>query len=214
MLTQTAIAKNWGCGQRYVSKCVARGCPVSSLEEAREWRKANASKRASTHPKQIARVVAEELDDESPEARERRKQYLEHRPEGPMLPSHDLDGALLHAIELENAAYRLARDSMILEQESKIQVRLAIHARSQENRIKIETMIREERERRKELIPYDVATDIYRRGLDVILRRLKRFPQEKAPAVNPGDPLHALGILESGIESIITEAQGQYAAPG
>jgi hypothetical protein len=60
-------------------------------------------------------------------------------------------------------------------------------------------MIREEREKRKELIPYDVATDIFRRGLDVILRRLKRFPQEKAPSCNPQNPLHALGILEAGL---------------
>ena len=73
-------------------------------------------------------------------------------------------------------------------------------------------MIREEREKRKELIPYDVATDIFRRGLDVILRRLKRFPQEKAPSCNPQNPLHAPGILEAGIDSIIYEAQGQYAA--
>lgn len=66
-------------------------------------------------------------------------------------------------------------------------------------------MIREEREKRKELIPYDVATDIFRRGLDVILRRLKRFPQEKAPSCNPQNPLHALGILEAGLIPSLTK---------
>lgn len=196
--------------------------PTHSYAAADAWRDANARKRPPTHHKTIAKQVdvstTDMLAGEDPEiTRERRAEYppaptTDLVDNGRQLVDEDLGAALTHAIELEYEAYRMARDAMQLGQESKIQVRLAIHAKAQENRIRIETMIREERERRKDLIPYDIATDIFRRGLDIILRRLKRFPQEKAPAVNPQNPLHALGILESGIDSIITEAQGQYAA--
>jgi hypothetical protein len=90
---------------------------------------------------------------------------LRDRPDGATLPSQSLQDALCHAVELENEAYRLATDAMIEEKEGKIQIRLAIHARSQENRIKIETMIREELAARETLIPFDRATEIFRRGL-------------------------------------------------
>ena len=214
MPSNRQIAKNWKCRPSWVDRCVKRGCPTDSFESARLWRQAHASSRPPTHPKAIAQQIAEEVEDDSPGARERRKAYLADRPDGATLPSQSLEDALCHAVELENEAYRLARDAMIEEKEGKIQIRLAIHARSQENRIKIETMIREELAARETLIPFDRATEIFRRGLDIILRRLKRFPQEKAPVCNPQNPLHALGILEAGIDSIITEAQGQYAAPG
>jgi len=214
MPSNRQIAKDWKCRPSWVDRCVKRGCPTDSFESARLWRQAHACSRPPTHPKAIARQIAEELDDDSPEVRERRKRYLADEPDETILPSQDLESALKHSIQLEHEAYRLARDAMIEEKESKIQIRLAIHGRAQENRIKIEQMLREELEKRKELIPYNVATEIFRRALDVILRRLKRFPQEKAPACNPQNPVHALGILEAGIDSIVAEAQGQYAAPG
>jgi len=219
MLTQKAIAADWGCDQTWISRCVKHGIkigipvPRDTFENARLWRQAHASKRPPVHSGQIAKI-AQELDDDSPQARASRREYLKDKPNGTIPPSEDLQDALLHAIELENEAYRLARDAMVEEKEGKIQVRLAIHNKAQENRVKIETMIREELAARETLIPFDRATEIFRRGLDVILRRLKRFPQEKASACNPQNPFHALGILETGIDSIITEVQGQYGAPG
>jgi hypothetical protein len=217
MPSHREIARHFGCVKSYVDKLCRRGMPTHSYAAADAWRDANARKRPPTHHKTIAKQI-EEPEEDPAITRERRAEYPPPTTNlvdnGRQLVDQDLSSALTHAIELEGEAYRMARDAMQLGQESKIQVRLAIHAKAQENRIKIESMIREERERRKDLISYDVATDIFRRGLDIILRRLKRFPQEKAPAVNPQNPLHALGILESGIDSIITEAQGQYASTG
>lgn len=210
-LTQAAVARDWSVSREYIRQCVQKGMVLESLEGCRLWRKANTSKRATTSPVQIARQLSEEADDDSPEARERRKAYLADKPDGTVLPSQSLEDALYHAIELENEAFRMCREAMHEQKESKIQIRLAIHNKAQENRCRIETMIREELAARESLIPFDRATEIFRRGLDVILRRLKRLPQEKAPACNPQNPLHALGILEASIDSIITEAQGQYA---
>ena len=50
------MAKSW------VDKCVTqRGCPTSSLEEARKWREENA-RRAPTGQKSIARQIEEQED--------------------------------------------------------------------------------------------------------------------------------------------------------
>ena len=65
MLSITAISRDWHVSRPYVSRCVNhRGCPRSSLQEAREWRECYASKRAST-----ARQLAEDGEDNSAEDR-------------------------------------------------------------------------------------------------------------------------------------------------
>jgi hypothetical protein len=64
----SAIARDWGVSRPYVSKCVHhRGCPTSSLEEARRWRDENARRRPPTDQKSLARVLAEEGATDSPE---------------------------------------------------------------------------------------------------------------------------------------------------
>jgi hypothetical protein len=45
----SAIARDWGTSRPYASRCINhRGCPRTSLQEAREWREFCASKRAPT----------------------------------------------------------------------------------------------------------------------------------------------------------------------
>src|SRR5205814_9726158 len=96
--------------------------------------------------------IAKQLDDDSPAARERRKQYLVDKPDGTILPSQSLEDSLLHAIQLENEAHRLANEAIIEGKDVRIQIRVAIHTKAQENRVKIETMIREELKAREQLI--------------------------------------------------------------
>jgi hypothetical protein len=48
MASISAIARDWRVSRPYVSRCVNhRGCPTSSLADAREWREYYASKRPS-----------------------------------------------------------------------------------------------------------------------------------------------------------------------
>jgi hypothetical protein len=48
MASISAIARDWRVSRPYVSRCVNhRGCPTSSLANAREWRECYASKRPS-----------------------------------------------------------------------------------------------------------------------------------------------------------------------
>jgi len=64
----SAIARDWCVSRPYVSRCVhQRGCPTSSLEEARKWREENAQRRAPTNQKSIARAIEEQGDNKSPE---------------------------------------------------------------------------------------------------------------------------------------------------
>jgi hypothetical protein len=208
MLTRAQVAKDWNVSHQYVSVCVKRGCPLSSFQDARLWRSAHASRRGPTSQKQLARLVAEESDNDSAQPSEGRRNCAENGASTASVT--DLEHSLVHAIELENEVYRLARQAMAEERESLIQVRVAIHNKAMEGRLKIETMIQELQEKRKTLVPFDAATAIYRKGLDVIMRKVRRLGQEKAAACNPQNPHHALAILENWIEEMIAEVRAQY----
>jgi hypothetical protein len=68
MPSRREIARAWGCAKSWVDRCVVeRGCPTSSLEEARQWREENSRRSVVTYQRSIARQIEEEED--SPEAR-------------------------------------------------------------------------------------------------------------------------------------------------
>ena len=61
MVSKAAIARDWRVSRPYVSRCVhRRGCPTSSLADAREWRECYASNR-----RPIARQIKEQGDSNS-----------------------------------------------------------------------------------------------------------------------------------------------------
>jgi hypothetical protein len=212
MPTPTEISRDWETSRPYVAKCVKKGCPTDSFGAARAWRRLHASKRATTSPKQLARLVAEEKNDDSPEARANRKEFLEDRPEGTRLPSDTpLEDAVLHARQAAAEAWRLLSESMTLNQNDLIGVRLSVHNKALEQLFRAEQSYREELERRRVLIPLNEAQDISRRGYEVILSRLSALPQNLAPRANPSNPAHAMEILQSEVHSIIADAQKAYA---
>ena len=213
MPSQREIAKDWQCAHSYVAKCVKNGCPTDSLEIARAWRKLHASKRATTSPKQLAKLVIQEKNDDSPEAREHRKEYLKDRPEGTRFPTDTpLEDALLNARQAAAEAWRLLSESMTADQDDLIGVRLSVHNKALEALFKVESAYREELERRRMLIPLGEAMDIARRGYEVILQRLKALPQNVAPRCNPADPHIAMTMLESECTAILLDAQKVYAS--
>ena len=69
MPSRREIARDWGVAKSYVDKCVTlRGCPTSSLGEARTWRDENARRRPPTDQKSIEREISEQRDEDSPRA--------------------------------------------------------------------------------------------------------------------------------------------------
>lgn len=215
MPSQSAIARDWGTSRAYVNQCVKSGCPTDSLENARDWRKANATKRAPTNPKQIAKSLAEEKEDDSPDARERRKKYFETHPKATSLPGADEDEfyqSLHDAREVRRDAYRLYQDAVIDEADDKLAVRLALHTKALEALQEAEKRYREEMERRRVLIPLNDAKDMARRGYDVMISRLSALPQNLASRVNPHDPHHAMDILQLECTGILSDARKAIAA--
>src|SRR5260370_25569567 len=97
MPSQAEIARHLKVSRAYINKLVKKGMPTSGFQEATDWKNAHASKRAPTDPKQLARFIAEERDDNSSGAC--RRKYLEEKPEVARLSTeHTLDEALQDAI--------------------------------------------------------------------------------------------------------------------
>jgi len=188
MLSQAAIAREWGVSRAYVNQLVKRGLPLDSFENARLWRDAHARKRAPTDPVQLAHL--EEAD----------------RPQSSTEPMPAGD-ALQNANRAAQEAYRLLSEAMIEGKTSKISILLSVHSKALEAKCRIQTMIREEEERRNILIPLAKAQEITRQAFEVIIKRLIALPQNIAPRCNPHDPTHALGILEDECRGIISAAQ-------
>lgn len=191
MLSHGQIARDWGTSREYVTKCVKKGCPIDSFEAARLWRDAHARQRPPTNPKQLARLE----DSGVP------------RVTVSVTPSKTMDETLQNAIRAADEAWRLLSEAMLEGKDSKISIRLGVHNKAVEARIRAETMIREEQERRKVLIPLAKAQEITRVAFEVIIKRLTSLPQNIAPRCNPHDPAHALEILESECTGIIAAAQ-------
>jgi hypothetical protein len=212
MPSQAEIAHHLKVSGAYISKLVKRGMPIGSFQEAKDWKNAHASRRAPTDPKQVARLIAEQRDDDRPEARARRKKHFEDKPAGVRLPVEDtLDEALHDAIEAAREAFRLLREAVIEDNDQKISVRIGLFNKASENRFKAETAYREELERRKILIPLAVAQDLARRGIGVVISRLRCLPQNVAARCNPANPHHAMEVLEVECNGILADAQRVYA---
>lgn len=207
MPSHRQISKDWDCARSYVDRCVKRGCPTDTFENARLWRQAHASSRPPTNKKGLAKATEEETDEDSPEERERRRiQWLE-RPEGWKATSGTLEEALGNAIRACEEAWRLLQEAMIEGKSNKISVWLALHNRAVEGRVKVERLIREELERQKVLIPMSEAQTSTRRVVEIVVSRLSSMPQNLAHACNPSSPDHAFEILQRECTSIMADTQ-------
>jgi hypothetical protein len=186
-----------------------KGCSTDTFENSRAWRLANTTKRATTSPKQIAKLIAEE---NSPEVRTPGKRYSAKKADGRLVSGDSLNNALNNAIEASEEAFRLLKEAMVEEKDQKISARLAVFNKSSENRFKAESAYREELARRRILIPLAEAMETARRGYEVILQRLNALPQNVAQRCNPTDPDRAITVLESECTAILADAQKVYAS--
>src|SRR4029453_12181387 len=204
MLTISELARNWGVSHQYVSQCVKAGCPLDDFESARLWRSANTKRsRRTVDPENRVREVRE---DDSPEARQRRRQYFMEQPEGWQLPS-SLDKTLENSVRACEEAWYHLNEAFIEGKSSKISVWLSLHSRAVEARVKAEAMIRAEMERQKVLIPMSEAQTSVRRVVEIVVSRLAALPQNLAHACNPSAPDHAFEILQRECTAIVADTQ-------
>lgn len=193
MPTIADIARHWGVSRPRVSKLVNKeGCPTNSLKAADRWRESRGQKRAATN-----------------KGDERMEKVAAGRPRAIKRPSKTGDSlldALNNAIAVADGAfeeYELARVGKLPTRSA----RLSEHNKALDARLKAEKAYREELERRGVLVMKTEITEKCRRGLDSVLRRLNKLPQECGPQCNPSEPLMAVTVLQRAVDEIKGSAQ-------
>jgi hypothetical protein len=99
------------------------------------------------------------------------------------------------------------RRSLIEGKAQKIGAWISLHTRAVEARVKLESMVREELERQKVLIPMSEAETLARKVVGVIVSRLMALPQNAAPRCNSTNPDLVMTILEDECAAILKAAQ-------
>ena len=105
----------------------------------------------------------------------------------------------------------MLQDAMQAGQDDQVSIRLSVHNKAIDGRFKAEDAYRAELERRNVLIPYTTAADLFRRGFEYLINRLRRMPQSLASQCNRQNPLEAYTILDREINLLLAGAQREYA---
>ena len=126
MPTVSEYARKRGVSHQYISKLVKKGLPLDSYEAADRWIRVNASSKAPTNPKQIARVVGE--DNNGSKTHLRGEELPEHQIGKRSTTSLDsLHDALEVAVFAQEETFCLLTKAIAESTDSKIAVLFAKH---------------------------------------------------------------------------------------
>lgn len=206
MIRQAELARRWGVSREYVRKLTTKGMPLDSEEAATEWREANARSRKSAGGKRAAEQMEEVVASIEPAKRKRGRP----RKDASSAADMSLEGALKSAIMAQIQAKKMLDDAMASGKPAAVAPALSIHTKAIEARFAAEKAYREEQAQRRVLVPLAEATEMFRKGWDLMIGRLKRLPQAKCTLCNPADPRRAFDVLEAAATEIIAEAQKMY----
>lgn len=210
MLSKAAVGRILGVTREHARVLVLNGCPQTSEEDVLAWRENNPPRRAATNGNsrdQKAKKVAPTQRQKSDRAK---KGSTEKPPEKPKLKQpvippktgDSLQDALNNAVHVADRAYEeylFASENRL----STMPLRLSEHSKALDARLKAEKAFREEQERRGNLVNKSQILEVSRKGIEAMLRRLKRLAQEAGPQCNPENPLLATRILDREVRSII-----------
>jgi hypothetical protein len=197
-VTLADIAADWGTSVAYVSRMKnQKGCPVDSLEAAREWRLANARGGVGFRSKQSEGEAS--IASEAVHARMPRRRSLKL-----------MEASLKASIEIEEQAKYLVEAAIAADAVEKLPLLIQTYNKAKEGRMASEKMVLEIREKAKVLIPFDVAREMFGKGWGALLARLRGLPAVIAPKVNPADDVTAAEIIRQDIERAIADGQKVY----
>lgn len=194
MPSNRQIAADWGVTPSYVDRMVKRGCPTDSFENARLWLAANTKR---------SRVMARKA-----ESLGEPKKVGSFEP----IASDKLEDSLGGIKSAVRESGKLLSEALMEQRVQKVGAWISLHTRAVEARVKAESMVREELERNKILIPLNEAQAMARKGYQIILQRLSALPQNLSAKLNPADPAWAMDVLQQEVAGIISEAQQTFAA--
>jgi hypothetical protein len=197
-VTLAEIAADWGTSVAYVSRMKnQKGCPVDSLEAAREWRLGNARGGVGFRSKKSE--TGEEGEAAAPKARLPRRRSLK-----------EMEASLRASIEIEEQAKYLVESAIANDAVEKLPLLIQTYNKAKEGRMASEKMVLEIKEKARVLIPFDVAREMFGKGWGALLARLRGLPAVIAPKVNPADDVTAAEIIRQDIERAIADGQKVY----
>jgi hypothetical protein len=142
MPTVSEYARKRGVSHQYISKLVKKGLPLDSYEAADRWIRVNASSKAPTNPKQIARVVGE--DNNGSKTHLRGEELPEHQIGKRSTTSLDsLHDALEVAVFAQEETFCLLTKAIAESTDSKIAVLFAKHNKALKIWLEADTRYRE-----------------------------------------------------------------------
>lgn len=199
--THKQIADHLGISRVRVIQLRDAGMPTNTLKAAKLWRAGQAKKREATN----AKSKGANLPLTVPTIRGRPMKVPK-----PSKTGDSLLDALNNTVTVADAAFKAYHYAMTkgLSTQS---ARLSEHNKAIDGRLRAEKAYREEQERRNLLVPKGVITDMCRRCMESVLRRLRKLPNEQGPQCNPQEPLMAVRILEREVNEIIAAGQSALA---
>jgi hypothetical protein len=195
------IAADWGCSVAYVSRMKnEKGCPVVSLDAAREWRLQNAARGGTGYRSKKKSPDPEiEGNDVAPSFGPVRKKSLKN-----------MDQSLKASIEIEENAKWLVDRAIALDEIERLPLLLQSYNKAKEGRLTSEKMVLEIKEKAKILVPWDDARSLFAKGWGTLLSRLRGLPSILGPKVNPADDVTAAELIRQDIERAIEDGQKVY----
>jgi hypothetical protein len=200
------IAADWGCSVAYVSRMKnERGCPVESLEAAREWRIQNAA-RGGTGYRSRGQKKSPARESEGVSAE------IEPISFGPVKKKSlkSMEQSLKASVEIEENAKWLVDRAIALDEVERLPLLLQSYNKAKEGRLTSEKMVLEIKEKAKVLVPWDDARSLFGKGWGALLSRLRGLPSILGPKVNPADDVTAAEIIRQDIERAIADGQKVY----
>lgn len=190
--TITAIAKHLGITQGRASQLKKEGLPVNSLRAAKLWKENRAARRTPTNAS-TAKL--------HPSRKGRPKNPAKLSKTGDSLA--DILANTIATAEVAFESYH----GEVVRGGSNQSILLSNHTKAAEAVARLERMVREEQERRNILVPRAAIVDSCRRALNVMLRRLRKLPDETGPQCEGRDALQIVTILQRAVDEVLLAGQ-------
>jgi hypothetical protein len=188
--TLTAIGKYLGVTPQRAQQWKVEGMPVKSLRAAELWRKARGDKRVAVNAKSSARLP------KGKRGRPRKKS-------APADTGDTLKDSLMDAIRISKDAFLAYQDADLNEKSP----RLSEFNKALNGRQVAERLYREELQARSILVPRAAIVESCRRAMDVMLRRLKKLPNETGPQCEGQEAVNIVTILQKAVNDILVSGQ-------
>jgi hypothetical protein len=197
------ISENWGTSRAYVYKLAKRGCPITSLEEATEWRSANAKLGIGSRSKKSQSPGTKECENES-------ESYHKTERAPKKIKVNTIEQSLKQAISVEQQCAEAVERLRVSGEFDRLVTAINAYNKALQNRLETEKRVLELQEEQKKLIRMDKAKQIIGRAWAPLIARLRSCPKRAALKANPSDDALAEEVFREEIEQAIMEGQATY----